>query len=62
MGEVVQGLREALGLLVAGDPGLYEIVWLSLQVSGIALLMATLVGIGRGRRWGWHDFRGGDWR
>ena len=36
MGEVGQGLWEALQLLFGGDPALYEIVWLSLRVSGIA--------------------------
>lgn len=30
---------------MSGDPALFEIVWLSLQVSGVALLISTIVGI-----------------
>lgn len=30
---------------MSGDPALFEIVWLSLQVSGVALLISTTVGI-----------------
>jgi tungstate transport system permease protein len=51
-------LWEALGLLASGDPGLYEIVWLSLQVSGIALLIATLIGIPAGAALGLVRFPG----
>jgi tungstate transport system permease protein len=58
MGEVGQGLWEALGLLVAGDPALYEIVWLSLRVSGIALLISTMIGIPAGAALGLMRFRG----
>jgi tungstate transport system permease protein len=58
MGEVGQGLWEALGLLAAGDPELYEIVWLSLRVSGIALLISTLVGIPAGAALGMTRFPG----
>jgi len=32
-------------LILSGDPALFEIVWLSLQVSGVALLISTIVGI-----------------
>jgi tungstate transport system permease protein len=58
MGEVGQGLWEALGLLAAGDPELYAIVWLSLRVSGIALLISTLVGIPAGAALGMTRFPG----
>jgi tungstate transport system permease protein len=58
MGEVGQGLWEALGLLAAGDPELYEIVWLSLRVSGIALLISTLIGIPAGAALGMARFPG----
>jgi tungstate transport system permease protein len=32
-------------LILSGDPALFEIVWLSLQVSGLALLISAIVGI-----------------
>ena len=32
-------------MILSGDPALFEIVWLSLQVSGVALLISTIVGI-----------------
>lgn len=58
MGEVGQGLWEALQLMLAGDPALYEIVWLSLRVSGIALLISTLIGIPAGAALGMVRFPG----
>jgi tungstate transport system permease protein len=58
MGEVGQGLGEALQLLVGGDAALYEIVWLSLRVSGIALLISTLIGIPAGAALGLTRFPG----
>jgi tungstate transport system permease protein len=58
MGEIAQGLWDALGLLATGDPGLYEIVWLSLRVSGIALIIATLLGIPAGAVLGLARFWG----
>lgn len=58
MEEVGQGLREALQLLFQGDAALYEIVWLSLRVSGIALLISTLIGIPAGAALGLIRFPG----
>jgi len=58
MGEVGQGLWEALQLLLRRDPALYEIVWLSLRVSGIALLISTLIGIPAGAALGLMRFPG----
>jgi tungstate transport system permease protein len=58
LGEIGQGLQEALGLLLTGDPGLYEIVWLSLRVSGIALVIATILGIPAGAALGMMRFPG----
>lgn len=40
-----QGLLEAFRLIVSGDPGVLQITWLSLQVSGGATLLSLLVGI-----------------
>ena len=48
MQDIVQGLLEAIRLVLTGDPELAEIVWLSLRVSGIALLISTLLGIPAG--------------
>ena len=42
---MLEGLREAFGLIFGADPALREIVVLSLQVSGIALLISTLIGV-----------------
>ena len=58
MHEVGQGLVEALRLLLTGDAALYEIVFLSLRVSGIALLISAIVGIPVGAILGLAKFRG----
>lgn len=41
MNSLGQASSEALGLLLSGDPGLWEIVGISMQVSGTALLIAV---------------------
>ena len=43
-----QGLQEAVRLLVVGDRVVFQITWLSLQVSGAATLLSLLVGIPAG--------------
>jgi tungstate transport system permease protein len=43
--DIIQGILQAIRLVLSGDPELVEIVWLSLRVSGIALLISTLLGI-----------------
>jgi len=45
-------------LIIAGDPALYEIVTLSLRVSGVALAFSTLVGIPTGAVLGLKRFVG----
>ena len=40
-----QGIREALRLVLTGDPGVWEITLLTLLVSGAALLIALLLGL-----------------
>ena len=47
-----------MGLMISGDSALAEIVWLSLQVSGIALLLSTVVGIPLGALLGLTRFAG----
>jgi tungstate transport system permease protein len=45
---LVEGVRRALGLLLGADPEILAILWLSLQVSGTATLIALLLGIPAG--------------
>jgi tungstate transport system permease protein len=54
----VRGLAEAFRLIGTLDPGLLEIVALSLKVSGIALLISALIGIPLGAMMGLSRFRG----
>lgn len=56
--EIWRGLIEAFRLIAIRDPALFEIVSLSLQVSGIALFFATLVGIPLGAAMGLNRFVG----
>jgi len=58
---LVSPLRHALELIVRGDPQLWEIVLLSLGVSGSALLLAALIGIPAGAWLGLRPFRGQAW-
>jgi len=43
-----QGIKEAIRLILSGDPGVLQITWLSLQISGGATLISLLVGIPAG--------------
>jgi tungstate transport system permease protein len=43
--DIVQGFLQAMRLVFTGNPELVEIVWLSLRVSGIALVISTLIGV-----------------
>ena len=45
---LVAGVREALRLLVTGDREVFAILWLSLQVSGLATLLSLALGIPAG--------------
>jgi tungstate transport system permease protein len=45
---LVEGVRQAVGLLLGGDPEIGAILWLSLRVSGTATLIALLLGIPAG--------------
>jgi tungstate transport system permease protein len=42
------GVREALRLLVTGDAEVFAILWLSLQVSGLATLISLALGVPAG--------------
>ncbi|NOK61723.1 MAG: tungstate transporter permease [Chloroflexi bacterium AL-W] len=58
MEDILDGLREALDLLLGGNPSVWQIILLSLQVSGLALLCSTLVGIPIGTLLGLTTFCG----
>jgi tungstate transport system permease protein len=45
MGDLIDGVRQALALLLSGDAATWEIVSLSLYVSGLALLWSILLGL-----------------
>ncbi len=51
-------MTEAFRLILSGDSGLFEIVLLSLRVSGIALALSTLIGIPLGAALGLGRFVG----
>jgi tungstate transport system permease protein len=45
MNALIEGFFQAFELIFSLDPVLYEIIWFSLYVSGVALVYSTLVGI-----------------
>src|SRR5262247_3539616 len=45
MGVILEALRHAFGLILALDPDMLAIVWLSLQVSLSAVALGTLLGL-----------------
>ena len=48
MDVLVEGIRQAIGLLLGGDREILAVLWLSLQVSATATLIALLLGIPAG--------------
>jgi tungstate transport system permease protein len=58
MTDLASGLARAVDLILLGDSGLWDIVLLSFQVSGIALVLAGLVGLPTGTWLGLSRFRG----
>ena len=48
MDVLVEGVRQAVALLLGGDREILGVLWLSLQVSGAATLIALLLGIPAG--------------
>lgn len=58
MNELLQGLAQAVSLIFSLDPALYEVIWFSLLVSGVALGFSTLVGIPLGAFLGLKQFWG----
>ncbi len=55
---ITRGFQQALSLIAQGDPTLLQIVRLSLGVSGVALLLSTIIGIPLGSWLALYDFPG----
>jgi tungstate transport system permease protein len=45
LNDLVRGLAQAVQLILSADPALWQIIFLSLRVSGIALAISTLTGV-----------------
>ena len=58
MGTFLEGFLQAIQLIFSLDPNLMEIVWLSLAVSGSALIISAILGLPAGIILGLKDFRG----
>ncbi|MBP1763838.1 MAG: ABC-type transporter, integral rane subunit [Firmicutes bacterium] len=58
MDSIWQGFCEAVRLLAAGDPEVYEVVLLSLQVSGLATAISVILGVPFGLWLALNEFRG----
>lgn len=58
MDYLLDSLTAALGLITAGDPETWAIVWTSLRISLVACLCAALVGVPAGLWVALHSFRG----
>jgi tungstate transport system permease protein len=48
MGEILGGMGRAVNLIVAADPAVWEIICLTLLVTGLALAISTLLGVPAG--------------
>ena len=48
MDEITSGFLHAIRLIFSADPALYEIIFLSLRVTGLALVISTLIGVPTG--------------
>jgi len=58
MDSVWDGIIDGLRMLLTGDPALWEIILLSLQVSGVALLISAVLGLPGGALLGLRRFPG----
>ncbi|HJU71256.1 MAG TPA: ABC transporter permease [Paucimonas sp.] len=55
---LIDAIREAFALLAAGDPALWQVVWISLKTTLLALLIATPAAIVSGYAIAVHAFAG----
>ena len=58
MNDLLAGLAQALGLIISADQSLYEVIWFSLAVSGLALAISLVSGIPLGVFLGLKRFLG----
>src|SRR5512143_2264413 len=58
MDSIISGLTKAFSLILHLNPELFGIIFLSLKVSGLALVMATLFGLPTGALLGLSRFPG----
>lgn len=58
METIINGLVEGLRLFFTGDPGLWKIIGVTVQVCGTALLISAVIGIPIGAYLGLTKFRG----
>ena len=58
MDSLIEGFRKALVLIAGLDPELLGIIFLSLKVSGLALMISTLAGLPAGTLIGFRKFPG----
>ena len=57
MDELSRGFFQAIQLIFSADPALYEIIFLSLRVTGLALALSALIGIPTGAALGLSRLR-----
>lgn len=55
---ILEGIREAMRLLLSGDSEVFAVTWLSIKISGLATLLSLGVGIGTGTVLALAEFRG----
>ncbi len=58
MHDIIQGLVQAFSLLASGDPELYDVIFLTLKVSGLATVISVLLGLPVGLWLALKDFPG----
>lgn len=58
MENILQGFAQALGLLFSGDTELYEVIFLTLKVSGTATVISVFIGVPLGLWLALRDFPG----
>lgn len=57
MSRLLEGIVEALRLIISFDPDLLQIVFLSLRVSGMAIILSALIGVPLGAMLGLKEER-----
>jgi len=55
---ILEGIHEAVRLLLSGDSEVFAVTWLSLKVSGLATLISLTVGVGAGTALALAEFPG----